>query len=60
MKVNQRKGLDGSFVVFLDGIDSSSVYSVDLVIVNSIISSLELYILIILNLNRVLFIGMIQ
>lgn len=43
MKANQRKGSDGSPVVSLDGIDSSSVHSADLVTTASSTSSPEPY-----------------
>ncbi|KAL9972844.1 hypothetical protein ACROYT_G019225 [Oculina patagonica] len=43
MKANQRKGSDGSPVVSLDGIDSSSVHSADLVTTTSSTSSPEPY-----------------
>lgn len=54
MKANQRKGSDGSPVVSLDGIDSSSVHSADLVTTTSSTSSPEPATP---NLNRALFTG---
>lgn len=60
MKANQRKGSDGSPVVSLDGIDSSSVHSADLVTANSTTSSPEPYIATTPNLNRALLTGMIS
>ena len=43
IKANQLKGSDGSPVVSLDGIDSSSVHSADLVTTTSSSSSPEPY-----------------
>ena len=43
LKANLRKGSDGSPVVSLDGIDSSSVHSADLAITASSTSSPEPY-----------------
>ena len=62
MKANQRKGSDGSPVVSLDGIDSSSVHSADLVTTTtcSSTSSPEPYVATTPNLNRALFSGMIS
>ena len=59
MKANQRKGSDGSPVVSLDGIDSSSVHSADLVTTTSTTSSPEPYTATTPNLSRALFTGMI-
>ena len=60
MKANQRKGSDGSPVVSLDGIDSSSVHSADLVTTTSTTSSAEPYTATTPNLSRALFTGMIS
>jgi len=60
MKANQRKGSDGSPVVSLDGIDSTSVHSADLVTTTSSTSSPERYVATTPNLNRALFTGMIS
>lgn len=59
MKANQRKGSDGSPVVSLDGIDSSSVHSADLVTTTSSTSSPEPYGATTPNLNRALFTGIV-
>ena len=61
MKANQRKGSDGSPVVSLDGIDSTSVHSADLVTTTSSTSSPEPYSAATTpNLNRALFTGTVS
>ena len=56
LKANLRKGSDGSPVVSLDGIDSSSVHSADLVTTTSSTSSPEPFAAT-PNLNRPVFTG---
>ena len=57
MKANQWKGSDGSPVVSLDGIDSSSVHSTDMMTTTSSTSSPEPYTTT-PSQNRALFTGM--